>query len=81
MALVFIKDSYFGFDHCPKSTRDIFKISLLVIFTQSYFEMLANIKNRCSEIFLLSNGISGAHDFHSNISDVFHITSLHKTFR
>jgi len=41
-ALVFIKDSYFGFDHRPKSTRDIFKISLLVIFTQSYFETLAN---------------------------------------
>ena len=81
MALVFIKDSYFGFDHRPKSTRDIFKISLLVIFTQSYFETLANIEIACSEIFLLSNGFSGAHDFCSNNSDVFHITSLHKTLR
>ena len=53
MALVFIKDSYFGFDHRPKSTRDIFKISLLVIFTQSYFETLANNEIACSEIFLL----------------------------
>ncbi len=25
MALVFIKDSYFGFDHRPKSTRDILR--------------------------------------------------------
>jgi hypothetical protein len=25
MALVFIEDSYFGFDHCPKSTRDILR--------------------------------------------------------
>ncbi len=53
MALVFIKDSYFGFDHRPKSTRDIFKISLLVIFTQIYFEMLANNEISCSELFLL----------------------------
>ena len=25
MALVFIEDSYFGFDHCPKSTRGILR--------------------------------------------------------
>ena len=68
------KTVIFGFDHRPKSTRDIFKISLLVIFTQSYFETLANIEIACSEIFLLSNGFfSGAHDFCSNNSDVFHI--------
>jgi len=46
-----------------------------------YFETLANIEIACSEIFLLSNGFSGAHDFCSNNSDVFHITSLHKTLR
>ena len=42
IALVLSRTVIFGFDHRPKSTRDIFKISLLVIFTQSYFEMLAN---------------------------------------
>ena len=65
------KTVIFGSDHHPKSTRDILR-SLLVIFTQSYFETLANNEIACSEIFLLSNGFSGAHDFHSNNSDVFH---------
>jgi hypothetical protein len=32
------------------------------IFTQNYFEMLANSEIACLEIFLLSNGFSGAHD-------------------
>jgi hypothetical protein len=54
------------------NNKRYFKISLLVIFTQSYFETLANIEIACSEIFLLSNGFSGAHDFCSNNSDVFH---------
>jgi hypothetical protein len=38
--------------------------------------MLADIEIACSEIFLLSNGFSGAHDFCSNNSDVFHNFSL-----
>ena len=71
MALVLLKTVIFGSDHHPKSTRDILR-SLLVIFTQSYFETLANNEITCSEIFLLSNGFSGAHDFCSNNSDVFH---------
>ncbi len=65
------KTVIFGFDHRPKSTR-YFKISLLVIFTQSYFETLANSEIACFGVFLLSNGFSGAHDFYSNNSDVFH---------
>ncbi len=52
-ALVFIEDSYFGFDHRPKSTRDILRYHYLVIFTQSYFETLANNEIACLEIFLL----------------------------
>ena len=52
-ALVFIEDSYFGFDHRPKSTRDILRYRYLVIFTQSYFETLANNEITCFKIFLL----------------------------
>jgi len=48
IALVLSKAVIFGFDHHPKSTRDILRHRYLVIFTQSYFETLAN-----NEIFLL----------------------------
>ena len=42
MALVFIEDSYFGFDHRPKSTRDILRYR--------YWSYLHKVISRCLQI-------------------------------
>ena len=79
-ALVFIEDSYFGFDHRPKSTRDILRYRYWSCLHKVITRRLQILKSLVRRYFYFPT-VSGAHDFYSNNSDVFHITSLHKTLR
>jgi hypothetical protein len=74
-ALVFLKTVIFGFDHRPKSTRDILRYRYWSCLHKVISRRLQIVKSLVFGIFLLSNGFSGAHDFYSNNSDVFHTTS------
>ena len=72
MALVFIEDSYFGFDHRPKSTRGILRYRYWSYLHKVISRRLQIMKSLVQRYFYFSNGFSGAHDFYSNNSDVFH---------
>jgi hypothetical protein len=80
MALVVIEDSYFGFDHRPKSTRDILRYRYWSYLHKVISRRLQILKSLVRRYFYFPT-VSGAHDLCSNNSDVFHITSLHKTLR
>jgi hypothetical protein len=72
MALVFIKDSYFGFDHRPKSTRDILSYRYWSYLHKVISRRLQILKSLVWRYFYFPT-VSGAHDLCSNNSDVFHI--------
>ncbi len=66
------KTVIFGFDHRPKSTR--------VILRYRYWSCLHKVISRCLQTlkslvrrYFYFPTVSGAHDFCSNNSDVFHI--------
>ena len=73
-ALVFSKTASFGFDHRPKSTRDILRYRYWSCLHKVISRRLQIMESLVQRYFYFSNGFSGAHDFYSNNSDVFHIS-------
>jgi len=58
MALVLIKDSYFGLDHRPKSTRDILRYRYWSYLHKVISRRLQILKSFVQRYFYFSNGFS-----------------------
>ena len=71
IALVLSRTVIFGFDHHPKSTRDILRYRYWSCVHKVISRRLQTLKSLVLRYFYFPT-VSGAHDFCSNNSDVFH---------